>query len=118
MSIQVQIKKGWASKGEKPFGEVILNESEAPEFQARIALALIERWGLVAGLPDGEDSSGRSRLRKATPAELVEEACDVAERAVGAFKVRGWMCAIPNEDEVAQILIDREKKKLEIEKAA
>jgi len=43
-----------------------------------LAVEMVNRWGMVAGMPDGEDSSGRARLRLATPEELVDRAVEVS----------------------------------------
>ena len=51
------------------------------EQEAILAMSLIERWGMVAGQPDGEDSAGRSKLRLSTPEELVDRAFIVARMA-------------------------------------
>lgn len=75
--------------------EVLLHQLEAPEWEARLASILIERWGIVAGMPDGEDSRGRARVRKATPVELVTEACETAALAVAEFRKRGWVVNVP-----------------------
>jgi hypothetical protein len=46
--------------------------------EADFAESLIARWGMVAAIPDGEDSQGRSRLRLQTPQELIDRAFEVA----------------------------------------
>lgn len=60
---------------------LFVHNTELPEEEAKLAFALIERWGMVAGLPDGEDSAGRSKLRLSTPDELVERAFACAKKA-------------------------------------
>lgn len=67
----------------------------APNHKAEAALAMMERWGMVAGVPDGEDSAGRQKLRLATSEELVSRACEVADMAYAAFAERGWTLDIP-----------------------
>jgi hypothetical protein len=76
--------------------KVIMHETEAPGFEARIALALAERWGLVAAEVDGEDSAGRSKLRRLTPKELASHACEAAQELVSEFAARGWMIQLPS----------------------
>ena len=45
---------------------------------ARAAVEMVVKWGMVAGVPDGEDSSGRQQLRLATPEELTKRAIETA----------------------------------------
>lgn len=65
------------------------------EFKGRMAVSLIERWGLVAGKPFGEDSAGRSQVVPMDPAEIVNRACNTAEQAIEEFKRRGWFHEVP-----------------------
>ena len=75
---------------------VSLHSREQPTWKARLACALIERWGLVAGAYDGEDSAGRAKGRKLAPIELVNEAVEVADLAVEEFRRRGWVVELPS----------------------
>lgn len=59
--------------------------------EARFAMQLIERWGMVDAAPDGEDKAGRSKLRLLDPIEVVDRACDTASFAMVAFTARGWL---------------------------
>src|SRR5215207_3668850 len=61
--------------GNKP--DPFLNARKQLSMRARMAVALIEKWGMVAAIPDGEDSSGRQKLRMMKPKEMVERAVDV-----------------------------------------
>lgn len=65
------------------------------EHKGRLATTLIEKWGLIAGKPSGEDSAGRAQFALMEPAEIVERACETAEQAVEAFKRRGWVHDVP-----------------------
>jgi len=58
-------------------------------------MALVERWGLVACVLDGEDSAGRQKMRVMTPEELARAACDTAEETWKQIEERGWTLAIP-----------------------
>lgn len=55
-----------------------------------LARELIAKWGLVAGVPDGESGSGHQLFRMMTPTEIVARACETAELAFGEFVARGW----------------------------
>lgn len=67
-----------------------------PTLVATMAFDMVLKWGMVAGMPDGEDSSGRSKVRLAEPAELVDRAFLCAEAAVEMAKDRGHMLALPS----------------------
>ena len=58
--------------------------------QINMACDLMARWGLVAAVPDGENSDGSMRSRLMTPAEIVARACETAEMALAEFVARGW----------------------------
>ena len=60
---------------------VIVHDTEMIEAEARLAFSLLERWGMVAACPDGEDSAGRAKLRLSEPSELVDRAFEVANLA-------------------------------------
>lgn len=78
----------------------ILHDTELANNQARLATILIEKWGMVLAESDGEDSSGRAKLRTAAPAEVVERACKTAELAIEAFRARGWIIDGPDISEL------------------
>jgi hypothetical protein len=44
----------------------------------RVAVEMATRWGMVAAVPDGEDSAKRQKLRLMTPQELVDRAIESA----------------------------------------
>jgi len=75
------------------YGEssVTLHETEIAEQEAKLAFSLLERWGMVAASPDGEDSAGRQKLRLSTPEELVGRAFTVAKIAVDHARDNGLM---------------------------
>lgn len=88
----------------------IIHDTEYPNFEARLAAALVERWGMVAGESDGEDSAGRAKLRLATPQELAIRACETASQVAGEMRKRGWFVAIPTWDEM-EAEVKRQKDK-------
>lgn len=66
-----------------------------PDMRARLAMTLIEKWGMVAcTVADGEDSAGRSRMRLLTPAQVVGRATETAERAIEEMHRLGWFHAV------------------------
>lgn len=68
--------------------------------EAKLAADLIERWGLVAAMPDGEDSAGRAKLRLPTADELVTRAMFIAERLWAMARERGHIVTLPDLNEV------------------
>jgi hypothetical protein len=62
--------------------------------EAKFACDLVERWGMVAGQPDGEDSAGRAKIRLATAEELVDRAVDVTAKLFQRFKDDGWLIEV------------------------
>jgi len=61
---------------------IIVHQTELLEDEAKLAMTMIEKWGMVMAIPDGEDSAGRQKLRIATPAELVKRAFETAALAM------------------------------------
>ena len=58
--------------------------------EAEMAYRLIERWGLVAGELDGEDSAGRAQYRLLAPADVVARAVTMTELFYREIRARGW----------------------------
>lgn len=82
------------------YGEETLLEKVVPTMRARLAVALIEKWGMVACDPmHGEDSAGRARMRLMKPGEVVDRACETAEIAVERMTRLGWLEALPKPKE-------------------
>ena len=75
--------------------KVHLNDTEQPEAEAKLAFTFIERWGMVAGEVDGEDSAGRQKLRLSTPDGLVERAFTIAHIAMDRARATGLMHQTP-----------------------
>lgn len=75
--------------------EYVLHEHMQLDTQARIVIDLVTRWGLVAATPDGEDSTGRAKLRLATPEELVDRAMKTTDLLVEALKKGDHILMLP-----------------------
>lgn len=63
--------------------------------QAELAVQLMEKFGMIAGTADGEDSTGRVKARLLTEQEVVDRACNCAQLAYDAFYAKGWILTIP-----------------------
>ena len=78
----------------------------SPDMRGKFAMECIARWGMVAGMPDGEDSAGRAKLRCLTPTEVATKACDCSDRAFVEFEKRGWLITIPALEEMIDAIKD------------
>lgn len=78
--------------------------------EARFAMACAERWGMVAGEPDGEDSAGRQKLRRMTAIEISKHACNVAQRLFGEMRERGMLVPSISYDAIEEALRDAEDR--------
>lgn len=76
--------------------EILAHDSHQVNMVGRMAHVLIEKWGMVAGIPDGEDSAGRSALRLMTPDEIVGRSFETAELFEAAAFARGHMLEVPS----------------------
>jgi hypothetical protein len=63
--------------------------------KSEMAYNLIKYWATVAATPDGEDSSGRQKLRLQTPEELVAKSFDVTEKFFAEATRRNWIHNFP-----------------------
>ena len=78
------------------YGDPSYLYAETPGQEARFTLELIERWGMVAAEQDGEDSSGRAKLRLMTPDELAERAIATTATVFGRLRALGWITQMPD----------------------
>ena len=82
------------SRYDEDWARCVMHVRHQPNHRAQLAASLIERWGMVAGEVDGEDSTGRAKGRLQTPDELVTRACDTAERLYAELERRDWLVDI------------------------
>ena len=75
-----------------------IHDTRTPCSEGILAIHLIERWGSVAGKPDGEDTAGRAKIGLQTPRELVDRACNTAEITFAELEKRGWMLEMPKRE--------------------
>lgn len=68
----------------------LLLRKHIPSPQAEFAMELLRHNGILAGLEDGEDTSGRAKYRQELPSELVARAFEIAELTFDAMAERGW----------------------------
>ena len=92
MTIEVSIEK--ARYEEK--ADVTINDTDYFGAKAKIVVELISKWGMVAAVPDGEDSKGRSKLRLMEPGELISRAFTIADKMFNELEIREWMIQAPD----------------------
>ena len=98
------------NRGERSFDmpRARLHHHELPNAEAQFAMALLERWGMVLGTENAEDSAGRAKVGPMPVEETVERACSVAGKAFEAFRERGWMLDVPSMSEMEDKLQEME----------
>jgi hypothetical protein len=71
------------------------SDSAIATLAGRVAIKLAEHFGIVAAMPDGEDSAGRMKLRLLTPDEVVDRSIAISERLCEQINARGWLIDVP-----------------------
>jgi hypothetical protein len=79
---------------------VVYHSMETMSDKARMAAAFVEKWGMVAGRPAGEDKAGRQKLELLTPEEVAKRACETVELLYAEFQAREWIVKVPGYDEM------------------
>jgi hypothetical protein len=82
--------------------DVGIENTEMPNIEARFAMSMLERWGSVQGVQDGEDSAGRSKIGLMSVEDTVSRACCIADRAFKQFRDNGWMIDVPTHEEAEE----------------
>jgi hypothetical protein len=90
------VTKAWSDP------RIITCHQTAMTLKGDMAWELIKRFGLIAGEPEGEDSSGRAVMRPMDTTEVVARACAITEATWNEFEKRGWLQALPTPPEVAE----------------
>ena len=70
-----------------------VHAAETPGPEMLTALDMLQRWGMVAAVDDGEDKAGRAKIRLATPDELVELALWKSCSRGDLFALKNIKCA-------------------------
>ena len=101
-------QRDWIARREnEPFyTQPTICQVKLPMGIAATAHDIAKHLAMVAGESDGEDSSGRQKLRLMTPEEVATRACDIAEAMWTKFEARGWILDVPEPR-----LVTPEKKK-------
>jgi hypothetical protein len=80
--------------------QVKVYDTEMPNQEARFAFEMLGRFGLIAGMPDGEDSTGRQKAALLPVEETVARVFDLAHEAFRVARERGLMVALPDLNEI------------------
>jgi len=95
----IQVKVQDKYRGQKG---MFVHNTELLEDEAKMAVDMVLRWGMVAVEPDGEDSLGRAKMRLTTPEELVERAFTVANLMFSKARASGLMFEAPHISEFSE----------------
>ena len=88
-----------------PWIETVVFQKVHPSPRAVYALKLADHLGVVAATDDGEDSSGRAKLRLMKPAEVARRAWEISDELFNILEAEGQMLGLPD-----PYVKDREKK--------
>ncbi len=83
--------------------KTIIHYRQLPNQCASFAMELLRVHSGITSQADGEDSTGRSKLRREIPAEAVKYACEIAALAFNEFKDRGWLIPLPDWKETEEL---------------
>lgn len=63
--------------------------------KAEFAMRLMDHLAIASATPDGEDTTGRQKLRLLKPDEVVARAIEISGMAWDAFEAIGWTQDLP-----------------------
>lgn len=75
---------------------MMIHERDQVDMTGRLAIRLVEHFGVVAGKPGPEDSKGRSTLDLLSPDEVVDRAYDIAKSLVARLQYGGHIQQVPS----------------------
>ena len=75
----------------------VINHTRIPGVRAQYAMDLAKHIGIAFAAPDGEDSSGRQKMKVLTPDEVARRACEISDSIFAIFDSRGWILDLPHD---------------------
>ena len=96
MAVQYKIGNRYSNNR----NEVMLHETEELSIEAKFTWDLVKQLGIVACVFDGEDTSGRQKLRLLEPSEVVDRATEIARLTFDSFRSKGWVTNLPDVSEI------------------
>ena len=89
----VQFRVGGRFDNER--ASTMVHDREYLPFEGRLAVQLLERFGMIAGRPDGEDSAGRRASALLSPQEAVTRSVEMASLMAKALREKGLVVLMP-----------------------
>jgi hypothetical protein len=86
------LKVKWGRRGGE---EVQIIRERVPTEEGDLALKFATHFAVIAAVEDGYDEAGRAKLRLQTVDEIVQRACDLAEKMTAALRKREWILDLP-----------------------
>lgn len=83
--------------------KAIVHRTEIYDTKAQLALDLISKFGMAA-IPEGETSSGETKLRVLTAEEVITRCFDVADKAIDEIRKRSWYSTCPSWEEMESLI--------------
>lgn len=113
MSIEFVAKKSrFESEGKTP--HLVVHETEHLTVRGRAVLALLEKWGMVQGADNGEDSAGRAKIGLMPVQETVQRAVEMVNCAFKELEKREWILQAPTFSEMEEMVKEREQEEAHI----
>ena len=108
MTVETKITKERYDNNAK----TMINDTDHFGVKAKIVIDMVSRWGMIAGEPDGEDSSGRAKLKLATEKDLVKRAFRMADLMFDELEIRDWLIQTASFETLneAEINIEQERE--------
>ena len=88
--------------------KISVHETEYLDQRARLTMDMIKHWGMVAGKPDGEDSTGRAQLKLASEEEVVDRAMKMTSLAFKEFNKNNWITHLPTIETMREMIENKE----------
>ena len=107
MTIEYKVHKNqYSSEVKSP--SVSLHETEYLNLRAKFAMDLIARWGMVVASPDGEDTSGRAKLKLEKEKDVVKRASKMTALAFSEFEKNNWVTHLPTLETMNEMVKNKE----------
>lgn len=93
------------------YNSVVVHTLEAVTSEGQFMMTIIEKHAMVAGKPDGEDTSGRQKLALTPIEELVDRSAKLARKTFDRMREEGWMVEIPDQNKLGEMINRLPKEK-------
>jgi len=79
----------------EPRESLVVHAKKLPDCRGRYAMDILERFATIMADEDGEDSSGRQKLKRMKAKEVVKIACDISNELFKELENRKWLLDSP-----------------------